>query len=146
MPDIKDGFFQYLQSLASVTAALGSSIFPDTAPQGTAFPYMTYYIQDEEKTRTLLAASALSQDTFTLSIYAESSESRSEVKEVLRNALYGRKNVDFQATGGNLRVRSISWLGSTDTKEAPTDNSEQVAFVSTIDLFITWVEPVPTLP
>jgi hypothetical protein len=107
---------------------------------------VTYYIQDEEKPRNLLAASALSQDTFTLSIYAESSESRSEVKEVLRNALYGRKNVDFPATGGNLRVRSISWLGSTDTMEAPTDNSEQVAFLSTIDLFITWVEPVPTLP
>lgn len=147
MADIKRGLYQWLQSLASISGGIfGDRMYPDTAPQGAAFPYVIYYLQDTDKVRHLTAASELSFDTFTLNVYAASGEDRNSACELLRNALHGRKNVDFPQASGNVRVRNITLLGLTDTYEEPTDGSEQGAFVSQMDFLISWVEPAPTLP
>ncbi len=147
MSDIKRGLYQWLQSLASISGGIfGDRMYPDVAPSGAAFPYVIYYLQDAEKVRHLTAASELSFDTFTMNVYAASSEDRNSACELLRNALHGRKNVNFPQSSGTVNVRSITLLGLTDTYEAPTDGSEQGAFVSSLDWMISWVEPAPTLP
>jgi hypothetical protein len=147
MSDLKRGIYSYLQSLASISGGIfADRVYPDTAPQGADLPYVVYYLQDSEKVRHLTSASQLSFDTFTLMVYAASSEDRNTACELLRNALHGRKNIDFPQASGSLDVRNVTLLGLTDTYEEPTDGGEQGAFVTQMDFSVSWVEPAPTLP
>ena len=147
MADFKRGWYSYLQSLASISGGIfADRVYPDVAPQGVSFPYVIYYTQDTDKVRHLNAASELSIDTITTLVFAASSEDRNTACELLRNALHGRKNVDFPQSSGSLDVRNITLLGLTDSYEEPTDGSEQGAFVTQMDFQVSWVEPAPTLP
>lgn len=146
MADLLQGLYQYLQTQTAVTDIVSDRVYPDQAPSNTTLPYITFYQQDSEKPRNLESASALALDTISLLIYGNSRLSVQTLSEALRNALHGRKNVDFPQTSGSLDVRSISWLGQTDSYEPPTDASEQAAYVRQIDLLIVWVETKPTLP
>lgn len=147
MANLKQGLYSYLQALSSISGGVfADRFYPDQAPQNPTFPYCVYYIQDSEKNTHLTGASALSTDTVSILIYAETSESRSACYELLRNALHGRINVDFPQDSGTLDVRSIWLEGQTESFEGPTDGSEQGAFVMQMDFLISWAEPAPTLP
>ncbi len=146
MADLLQGLYAYLQTQTGVTNLVSDRVYPDQAPSNTTLPYITYYQQDSEKPRNLESASALAQDTISVLLYGESRLSVQTLSEAVRNALYGRKNIDFPQTSGSLDVRSISWLGQTASYEPPTDASEQAAYVLQVDLLISWVEPKPTLP
>lgn len=144
---MKQGLYEYLQSLASISGgAFANRIYPNQAVEDPTFPYCTFYIQDSEKPVHLLGASAISNDTVSILIYAATPESRTTCYELLRNALHGRLNIDFPQSSGTLDVRSVWLQGFTESFEPPTDGSEQGAFVMQMDFLINWVEPAPTLP
>lgn len=147
MANVKQGLYEYLQTLSSISGGVfANRFYPNQVPQNPTFPYCTFYIQDTEKATNLRGASALSTDTISILIYAETPESRSACAELLRNALHGRINIDFPQDSGTLDVRSIFLQGFTESFEGPTDGSQQGAYVMQMDFFISWVEPVPTLP
>ncbi len=145
--NLKQGFRSYLLTLSSISAGIfGDRIWPNQAEQNPTFPFLTFYVQDDEKPVHLLGASALARDTITLNIYAQTPESRTACLELLRNALHGRINIDFPQDTGTLDVRSIKMMGFSESFEDPTDGSQQGSFVAQVDFLVVWGEPVPTLP
>ena len=143
---LKQGFRSYLLTLSSISGVFGDRIWPNQAEQNPTFPFLTFYVQDDEKPVHLLGASALSRDTITVNIYAQTPESRTACLELLRNALHGRINIDFPQDSGTLDVRSIKMMGFSESFEDPTDGSQQGSFVAQVDFLVVWAEPVPTLP
>lgn len=142
---IKDELIAFLETQSLLTDLLGTGdsfrIFPDFAPGGTKFPYVTYAISGSEPTQHLEGSSALYDESWEFDIWAASNASRGAVADALRNVLDGRISFALASFKVDIRIEN-----EVDKFENPDDASDIGTFNRIVTFDVSYDRPVPTLP
>ena len=80
-------FYFLLSTDAGISALVGTNIYPDAAPQGTANPCIIYQDTTSAPTNTKDGSSTLDVFRFQLDCYAGSRKAAGELNEAIRTAL-----------------------------------------------------------
>lgn len=101
---IGKAIYSLLDADATLTAKLGSKIFPDFIPQGTNFPALIYRIVNTDPAYTKSGAATLDEIDIQLEIYHTSYTEAQTIAAACRTAL------DFYTgTVAGLTIQSISF-------------------------------------
>jgi len=130
----------HLIGVAAILALVSDRIVPGEVDQDTIMPYITFERVTEIGTHHQLAASGISAPVYQFDIWAETSASRLEISEALRDSLDG-----YSGTFGDQDVRVMRIMDFEGTIEEPSDGSEDVIYRCRIDIKIWRSRSVPTL-
>ncbi len=128
----------YLKSLSSLTALVGTRIYPDAVPQDvTTFPVLVHRFVDGDETPYLSGeANDLHRDTFELSVIGPERLACSEVRDVLLELLSGTTPRGLWHStvfvSGCLCSRTSSMI------DPPPDASERRDRESSVSLTVIW--------
>lgn len=148
--DIEAGIFNFLQDAvkaAPLIALVGTRIYPERAQYSEQFPYITFTSDEVDVHGHLVSPSTLAQYIFTFDIHAATTDSRTAVREALRNCLDGRIDLAVSLSGETVRIKSVRRMGQTQSDDPPPDGKEDGGcFVCSVDYLVTFSQPAPTLP
>lgn len=128
---LKKEINDYLKADPGLSALVSTRIFPDSADQKTARPYITWEDQSQQSTHHLtgVSSSGLARITVQFSIWAKTAKSRSDVEKALRQALDGKNKQYF----GAVWINHIIYTNGVDTfspgRDGSQDNSKYGKFM-----------------
>ena len=140
---LEASLFQYLTAQAPIIALIKKRMYPESAPKGACYPYLTYSTVFGKAEKHLGAASALSLTTIQLDCCGETKKQAVELGEALREELDGMRGATIGTTTTTV-VESISIQSTRDTIERPDSGQEQVKYIRQIDVDVWHVTTVPT--
>ena len=121
---LKAGIFTAMSAEATITALVGTRIYPDRAPQGDTLPYITFDSPTEGGVPFQEGVADLAETEIQFNIWAATSESRSAVKQAVRAFFDGK----IRQTFGSSFCPSVRNTNNTDTIEEPEDGSQNYIF------------------
>lgn len=118
---------------ASVSARLGTKVYPGVVPQGTARPYATVHLVDDPGDHTFSGASAFRAARVQVDVYADTAAVRDAALGEIRAALN-------HATGtqGGLAVNVCLFLSEGWDWEPELDGRDQQVYRGTHDYQVIW--------
>lgn len=139
---IESAFYNYLSTKASVTAEVGSRIFPQIAPESALYPFLVYSVILDTPEHDMTGAVGLTFVNMQIDVWCETIAERVTIAEVLRNALDG-----FTGDMGteNLNIRSCFLSNRSNSQEPDSEGRATPIFRTSMDFNIWHVESVPTL-
>ena len=139
---IESALFSYLSTKAEVTAAVGTRILREIAPEGAIYPFMTYTVVGDVPEHHMGGASGLTNVTMQIDVWAETFGEAVSLSEVIRNVLDG-----FTGDMGseNLSIRTCHLENKISLPEADLEGAQSPVFRKSLDFLIWHVESVPTL-
>lgn len=139
---IESALYSYLSNKASVTALVSDRIYPQVAPQGTAYPFVTFNVLSEDTQHDMSGASGLTNVAMQIDAWCETVADRVSVSEALRNALDG-----FRGAMGteSLHISNFFMTDRQNFVEGDTEGKAHPLYRSSMDFSIWHAESVPTL-
>lgn len=136
---VEDALVAKLKSLGAISALVGTKIFPDTAPQGTATPYLVYE-QTSRSDKACLSGerSGIVMDDF--QFFAEGLE-RSDcaaIRDAVTAAVDGTLARGTWGGVGGIAVRGCTIGTASSSNENPPEASQDFRRKSMLDLTIIW--------
>ena len=133
---IEADFYSYLTSQTSITAHLGTRIYPDASPQNATLPLLVYEKQSADRQMTLRGATGVCTARITCDIFAASRTICETIVESIRLRVDGFK--------GNWNTTYIhqSRLDSEDVGWDLESAKETGIHRATIDIVVSFTEPV----
>ena len=101
---IGKAIYGILAANASVSALVGTRIYPDLAVQDTAFPFVVYQVEGTVPSDTKDGVSKLDMVDFSVMAYAKTYTSAQDIAEACRTALDR-----YSATVNGINVESIKF-------------------------------------
>ncbi len=126
---LKAGIYTTLSGSAAIGALVGDEIYPDRAPQDASLPYITYFVVSEEGVHYQQGVGDKARTNIQFTVWATSSESRSSIKQALRDEFDGQIRQSF----GSSFCMSVRNTNNTDTTEDPDDGSQNFSYGSHMD-------------
>ena len=139
MNTIKGAIYDRLRNDATIIAIVGSAIYPSPAPRGQNPPYISFQRVDKMTERHLLGPNSLARARFQINCWAQGPDDADELAEAVRRSLDGLR----KQTMGTVDVDSIAFLSQRDSITDPTDGSETVEYVCSMDFRISYREQLP---
>lgn len=134
-------FFAKTQALTALTDLVGARVFAEEADTNNcALPYLVYHIPIDDNVGSHSGPSTISQATLLVEVHAETDEQRTEVVEVIRNKLHGKRN----DTWGAHNIRTCDMKARRSDFETAQDNSQDVDFLRILELNVWYREALPT--
>ena len=107
---IEQALKTYLLSYAELTALVGTRIFPNTLPEGTAYPAVSFFMVSGGRDHQ----TPIAYPTYQLDIWAQSKSAILSVADALRHALQRYKGIM-----SGIEVEQISIEGERDLDYEP---------------------------
>ena len=85
--EIGKSIYNILANTANVSALVGTRIFPNVAPQTTAFPFIIYDVTGVEPTNTKDGVSTLDTNNVMISVYSNTYSEASSLAQLVRIAM-----------------------------------------------------------
>lgn len=85
--EIGKSIYNILSTTGSVSALVGTRIFPNVAPQTTAFPFIIYDVTGVQPTNTKDGVSTLDTNDVMISVYSETYSQASSLALLVRIAM-----------------------------------------------------------
>ena len=126
---LKPGIVTAINADATLTALIGTRIYPDRASEKEPLPYVTFHIVIETGVHHQLNVSKYALTQMQFSVWATSSVERQAIKDALRALFDGKVRQTF-GTSFNASVRNTNNL---DTVEDPIDGSQNFTFGTFMD-------------
>ena len=139
---IESALYSHLSTKASIIALVSDRIYPQIAPNGTAYPFITFTVINEDHDHAMSGATGLANVSMQIDVWTETIADRVAVSEALRNALDG-----FTGDMGteDLNIRSCFLDNRAVFQETDTEGKGQPIYRASMDFSIWHVETVPTL-
>ena len=142
---MRSDLFDYLKNTSrniSTYTGIGAAakIYPNTAPQSTVQPYVTYSQIGNIHERTLTSAAGVARPLLGFVCWADDSVTSDAMRDALRKDLDGFG----PALMGSTYMRSIHMENDSDSIEDPTVGEEFPQWSATADFRIVHTETVPT--
>ena len=136
---LKQALFEHMITDPTITAFVGSRVFPNAAPQTAPFPYITYERLDSEHFRHSLGSSGLAKALPEIDCW----DTDSVVAEQIANRVRLRFH-QFQGQMGNiaLQVDSSTCEGMKDAVKQPENASDPTRWVVSVDLSVWYRETI----
>ena len=140
MASISSELKTYLKTKSAVTDLIGAGtaarIYPHTAKQGVALPYIVYEIFQGESYEHLGGISGLAENRIQIDCFAATSEGAYALAEAVRLAPVQM----FRGTMGSTAVTVSSDDGYESGYEPPEKGGTQKLYFVSRDYFITYAE------
>jgi len=136
---IRTAIFKHLSQSAGVHDLVGDRIFPHTARQGTAFPYITFQLIADPAEDHMGGPSAIAHPTFQIDCWAESSTDAENVFEAVRDAFEG-----FRGSIEGVKISRVFRDAGFSDFEQVTEGRENEIFRNSMDVIIWYRREVPT--
>ena len=139
---IETALYSELSTTAEVTAVVSTRIFPQVAPLTVPYPFIVYSVINSIPEHHMGGASALTNVSLQLDVWAETVGELITIAEVLRNDLDG-----FRGDMGTENLDILScFMDTRTTFEEPDPRGRKApVFRSSLDFTIWHVSTVPTL-
>jgi hypothetical protein len=142
---MRSDLFTYLKTSGTAISAIvgvgaAAKIYPNTAPQDTAPPYVTYSQVSNFHEHTLASAAGIARPLFQFICWDNGSVSTDAMGNALREDLDGFGPGDI----GSTTVRRIHLENDSDSIEDPTVGEEFPKWARVLDFQIVHTETVPT--
>ena len=85
--EIGKSIYNILSTTGNVSALVGTRIFPNVAPQTTAFPFIIYDVTGVEPTNTKDGVSTLDTNNVMISVYSNTYSEASSLAQLVRIAM-----------------------------------------------------------
>ena len=85
--EIGKSIYNILSTTGNVSALVGTRIFPNVAPQTTAFPFIIYDVTGVEPTNTKDGVSTLDTNDVMISVYSNTYSEASSLAQLVRIAM-----------------------------------------------------------
>jgi len=85
--EIGKSIYNILSNTGNVSALVGTRIFPNVAPQTTAFPFIIYDVTGVEPTNTKDGVSTLDTNDVMISVYSNTYSEASSLAQLVRIAM-----------------------------------------------------------
>jgi hypothetical protein len=127
---IEAGIYSVLSSSTSLSALVGTRIFPNTVPQNTSFPHVSFTIDDTENYHGLTLHETLARASVSVECYTSNSYQESlTIGKVVRNILNTNSTTWGTMSVQNAHVSGESDLGGTP----PADGSDDYIYIRSLD-------------
>lgn len=123
---------QYWHQAAALHSLVGVRIYPITARQQDALPYLTWQRLSWLPTYHMTGRSNMMQCTVQVDVWARNSVEAEKLAEALLSAT----DAKYQGAMNSLDVRSMTMMNDMDVPELPDDGGQQGVFHRAIDLNI----------
>ncbi len=130
----------YLLTKTSVTALIGTAIYPGEAKEGYAFPRVLYIENGGQRTNSFDGASEQVQTSFTLLCQSEDSDEAKSIRDALENVLDCFNNSTMDAT----TVQGVFSVRNPDGIIPPTAGNENSVYESSITIDLWYESTVPS--
>lgn len=135
---VENAIYSILSNDADVTALVSTRIYPMTAPQGTALPYIVYAREATDHHEVLAGSAGFARATMSVESFATTYLSARAIAEKVRLALQGNSG-----THASVVIDGVNLAGDRDVQIVP-QNAEDPATFSTQQDFAMWfAEAVP---
>jgi hypothetical protein len=135
----------YLLTQATVTAVVGTRIYPLKIPQSiSTYPSITYQMISQVPAHTLTGGAGYAESRIQYDIYAETKPAADSLDEILRNVLQGFPPAGNAGTMGSSTVSSVKADLLRELWEPSQDNSDKGWFRLSRDYWIRHSQSVPT--
>jgi len=135
----------YLLTNATVTAVVGTRIYPLKIPQSiSAYPSITYQLISQLPAHTLTGGAGYAESRIQFDIYAETKPAADSLDDVIRNVMQGFPPAGNAGTMGSSTVSSVVCDMLRELWEPSQDNSDKGWFRNSRDYWIRHTQSVPT--
>jgi hypothetical protein len=121
---LKAGIYTAMAAEVTITNLVSTNIYPDSAPEDIAMPYITYQVTSELGEPYQLGVSAIADTDIQFNVWAATSESRSAIKAAIRIFFDG----SIRQTFGSSFCQSVRNTNNIDTVENPDDGSQNFSY------------------
>ncbi len=129
----KEALFEEMTGDTTLSALVSTNVFPDEADQRTTRPYIVYQEFGNQGVHTVNnGVQSLSRATYQMTIWADSSSSRTDVENALRILFDGQRRA-FGSGSNETFVNRSENTNNQDTKKTPDDGSQNVLFGKFMD-------------
>ena len=111
--------YSILRNESEITDLVSTRIFPNVAPQTTAFPFIIYDVTSDSPTDTKQGVSELDVNSIMVSCYSETYTEASEIAEKIRTALDRLP----ESTYGTIKIQSSEYRGYNDIFDDDSGNN-----------------------
>ncbi len=128
---LKASLFQELRDDATVSALVGTRIYPDRADQNAVMPYITYIEIFNQGVHHLGGVKFLDLATYQFSLWAADSVTRTELEDAVRTLFDGEARLF-----GTTIITDVTRTENTskqDTTEDPDDGSQNIVYGKFMD-------------
>jgi len=133
-------FHAHFISQTSLTAVLGTRLYPGMVPTTTAYPYLVYEIGGYQGEHSFDSASEWASMTISIDILSEDYLETENISEAIRNRYEGWHGTMGTHRVGFTRIESIIDNSNLEEKAG----NEVIIFRKTIDLIFGFAQPKPT--
>lgn len=139
---IKSTLRNYLLGFTELTDLIGSGgVFLEMAPEGRPFPYVVMHRVTNPHVFYLGGAAGFTEDAnFQLDVVGEGGDQTTGVRNVIVDKLNG-----FKYQMGTDWIQSCLLQDENDDSSNPVSGGEVPVITISMDFFIAYDEPVPTL-
>lgn len=141
---MKAAFRQHLLDDASISASVGTRIYPDEyVPQSAVLPYLTFGISSRPHESSLSGASGLARARVQLDVWSDLSTETESIADDVRMLIDGYRGT--LGSGGNtIVVRNVFLDDEESSSEARTDGTGVALYRHRMDWILWHTETVPT--
>jgi hypothetical protein len=129
----------YLLTKASVTALIGTRIYPQEAKQGVAYPRIIYRETGGDRTNSLSGANEQVKTSFELTCQSEDGDEAKAIADALENVLDC-----FQGTMNGTTVQGMFTTNSGDILDEPVAGNEKSIKESIVNVDLWFEKAVPS--
>tara|TARA_Y100000593_G_C4310742_1_gene338216 strand:+ start:1833 stop:2246 length:414 start_codon:yes stop_codon:yes gene_type:complete len=127
---IEAAIYSALSGSTSLTALVGTRIYPNTVPQNVTFPHVSFAIDGNEKFHGLNTTESLARASVSVDCYTENSYLDAvNIANVVRNILNTQSTTWGSLSVQNAHVGSETDLGAIK----PTDGSDDYIYTRSLD-------------
>jgi len=137
--ELASAIYTVLVTDVDVSALVGTRVYPEQVPQGSAFPYITFLNVTSSPIRSLSGYSGVTKTMLQVDCFADDKATVVALKDAVRVAIGDRNN--WQQAG--LVVQSSQLDAYRDTSERPFDGGERMVRRVSMDFIVFWQdEPI----
>lgn len=132
---IEQAVYTLLVGEPTVSALVGTRIYPDEAPQDAAFPFVVYSQADRQSTMTYGGPVELDAWSMTIEVEAETKASVRATSQAIRTKMLG-----FRGTASGLLIRGVFDQSESGSLEIPQHADERGVFSVQMDFTIWYIQ------
>lgn len=136
---IEEALNAKLLTIGGVTSIVGTRIYPDTAPQGAAKPYLIYRLTSRDDPACLSGGQqTIVRDDFEILNEGLERIEMAQVRDAIVTALNGTVARGMWGGVSGLSIRGVTFGTASSTYEQAPDGSEQHRREALLDLTVIW--------
>lgn len=136
---IYDDLYSYLIGQSTITALVGTRVYPLHLPQNPTLPALTMEQTQAEYEYCITGSANWAAPTIRISVYSESLPEIATIAEALRNVLQG-----YKGTMGAIRIHYCTLTNTEDEAFTPDDASDYWIYARHSDYQMKHTETPPS--